>query len=378
MPRVSAWREAVRECEAGEFVLAEAALLRHIERTMPPLAALATVLVVYEEDVSDVACRAYEEGVGFNTMDRPEGIELGEVVSHGEPLTEDRQAYACKKLARRYALQAVKTVWGNGGRAAPERMRRLFDGRCPRTGSPLNWGDELPADAGEVDRGDSEDDDPAEEADEDFIDDADAGSIEEEEEEEAEDSDEEAEASGETGGTAQTPQAPATYRKSQSARAVFANAPMAAAASAAAGGALNARRDALHEAWEMAQAHADALKKKLSAVERQLDRQRRRAAADARAKAQAARAASRAAASPPPPLRAASGGDERGDPDELPPVPAGVLKAAAAAAPRGRRARSATPVPGLSDTKSEDSWEPGPTQRRAVKRKIAFSEDDEA
>jgi hypothetical protein len=300
-------------------------------------------------------------------MDRSEAIELGEVISSGEALTEERQAFMCKKLARRYALQAVKRVWNDGGSAA---LRQLFDGRCPRTGRPLNWGAELP-DAGDADRDDPEDDDPAEEADADFIDDADAGFISDEEEEEAEDSDEEAEASGETGGAAQTPQAPATYRKSQSARAVFCNAP----ASAAARDALNARRDALHEAWEMAQAHADGLKKKLSAVERQMERQRKCAAADARAAAQAARAASRAAASPPPPLHAASG-EGLGDFDELPPVPAGVLKAAAAAAPRGRRARSSTPVPGLSDSESEDSWDP--SQRRAVKRKIAFSEDDEA
>jgi hypothetical protein len=40
------------------FLRAEAALLRHIERTLPPLAALATVLVIYEEDESDVACGA--------------------------------------------------------------------------------------------------------------------------------------------------------------------------------------------------------------------------------------------------------------------------------------------------------------------------------
>lgn len=74
-------------------------------------------------------------------MDRSEAIELGEVISSGEALTEERQAFMCKKLARRYALQAVKRVWNDGGSAA---LRQLFDGRCPRTGRPLNWGAELP------------------------------------------------------------------------------------------------------------------------------------------------------------------------------------------------------------------------------------------
>ena len=298
------WREAVTECEAREFMRAESVLLKHLENSAgPPLAALATVLVIFDADKRDVESGEYEKGVGFSMRDKPEGCELGEIIRRGEPLTTERQAYLCNKLARRYALQAVKTVWGDGDSAAPERMQRLFDGRCPYSGMQLNWGD-LPADAGDVDRGGSDDDDVEDEetqADRDFIDDAGADEEVEDEDEadegedDEDDDDEDEEASGEAAGAAAHPPAMSTRSKTQTVRAPVASAPASAPAtvlaSQAARDVLAARHDALAEACEAAQQHADALKKSLSGVKRQLKRAEQRAAADAEAAAQAARAA---------------------------------------------------------------------------------------
>jgi hypothetical protein len=62
-------------------------------------------------------------------------------IEKGERLNA-RQTKRCRKLAERYATQAMTKVWGEGGSAGAQRLQRLFEGRDPWSGDDLCWGDD--------------------------------------------------------------------------------------------------------------------------------------------------------------------------------------------------------------------------------------------
>ena len=184
---VPLWEEAETECKHGNFQAAGASLLKGMSGTMPAAAAGAVLAVSRHSDV------------GFNEYDLG-GHKLARAIEKGEHL-DTSQTKRCKKLAERYATQAMTTVWGAGGSAGAKRLRRLFEGRDPWSGEALRWGDDDGSDeAVEVGgAADSSDEDEAEAEDEDsdsgsFIvpdeseaaDEAESSEVEEEEEEEEE------------------------------------------------------------------------------------------------------------------------------------------------------------------------------------------------
>lgn len=299
------WQEAAAACRAKDFRLAAAVLCRRIELTDPPLAALGAVLAVYYDELRK---EEWEKNVGFSLYDRNGGVALGEAIQRKEHLSK-WEVRRCEKLARRYAAQVMKSLWGTGAGAA-QRLERLFDGACPYTGDALEWGSEPESDL--ADDADADADFGAASDGEDEDEELSAG--EEEEEEEA---DYESTADYEGDEAVATPvpspsppRDPAAARAPRStAAAVERSAPSTVLASAASRDALAARKEALQEAWEAAQAHADALKGSLAAVTHQLATAERRAARDAEAARQAEAethggATQEVTPAPPPPLAA--------------------------------------------------------------------------
>ena len=182
---VSLWKEAETECKHGNFQAAAASLLKCISRCTMPAAAAGAVLAV-----------SRHSNVGFNERDRG-GHKLARAIEKGEHL-DASQTKRCKKLAERYATQAMTKVWGAGGSAGAKRLRRLFEGRDPWSGEALRWGDDDGSDeAVEVGgAADSSDED----ADEDEDEDSDSGSFIVPDESEAADEAESSERGGGGGG----------------------------------------------------------------------------------------------------------------------------------------------------------------------------------
>ena len=120
--------EAEEACKNGNFMAAGAALLKCIARATPVAAAGAVLAVSQHSDV------------GFSENDIG-GHKLARVIAEGEHLNA-WQTKRCRKLAARYATQAMTKVWGDGGSAGAKRLRRLFKGRDPWSGDELCWGDD--------------------------------------------------------------------------------------------------------------------------------------------------------------------------------------------------------------------------------------------
>ena len=120
--------EAETACKSGNFMAAGAALLKCIARATP-VAAAGAVLAVSQHS-----------GVGFSDKDFG-GHKLARAIAKGEHLNA-WQTKRCRKLAARYATQAMTKVWGEGGSAGAKRPRRLFKGRDPWSGDELRWGDD--------------------------------------------------------------------------------------------------------------------------------------------------------------------------------------------------------------------------------------------
>ena len=183
---VPLWEEAETECKHGNFQAAAASLLKCISRRTMPAAAAGAVLAV-----------SRHSDVGFNEYDLG-GHKLARAIEKGEHL-DTSQTKRCKKLAERYATQAMTTVWGAGGSAGAKRLRRLFEGRDPRSGEALRWGDDGGGSDEAVEVGgaaDSSDEDEAEAEDED----SDSGSFIVPDESEAADEAESSERGGGGGG----------------------------------------------------------------------------------------------------------------------------------------------------------------------------------
>jgi len=374
------WREAEAACQAGKFQEAAAVLVRQMARTNPPLAAAGAVLIVKRR------------GWGFSKMDKPGALALAKAIEEGAWLDKWQTARA-ETLADRYATQCMTACWNRGGEAASKRLRLLFEGRNPFTGAALRWGATAGArEALEVKEraspwapaagpADSDDDDDAGESDgdDDFIAPEDEGSESEGDGSESEEGEEPSASDSET-----EDDAPSEPEDDEAAHAPAA--PATVLASQAARDALLARRDALQEALQganaaalQAKAHADALRGSLSALDRQLAVVERRVAHDTAQQAPpaASPADARRSGAPhsgrlrrksaPKPAKAPQPETPAGDESEseLPPLPAGVVS---------RKRPAAARADDLEDDVTDDDKRPRAAASR--RRRLTYAASD--